>query len=267
MQTSKSNDIKIWITCLVIGAGVFLLSNLGVFVQLQGWGLAITSGLLSPIVHIVEQVEDGADFLSNLVDIHSRNLELEEMLSAQRVQLSELEPLSAENSWLKEQLGIYEGVFNPPQILAHVVRYQYTPVAGYLFVYTPKAVIAVGDFVVESANIVGEVVEVMGYYAKIRLITSVDSDLPIQVSKQVGRLVGDSAVSARIEGVNNTVTIPEGTPVYLFNPENPAAARFPLGKTGAKLSTPADATQEIKLEIPGNLANLEFLIVLNNDSN
>jgi cell shape-determining protein MreC len=179
----------------------------------------------------------------------------------------ESQELQQENKWLLEQLSLDIGR-QSMGILTDVVRYEYSPNIGYLYVDFGGDSIKVGDVAVVNRFVVGEVVEVYSTLSKIRLISANQSEIPVKVgSNTAGVLYGYSGLQLVIADVDAGSNVQIGDEVRYLTPLGADVGKFILGKVSKISTIAASPTMELEMETPLDLFNLHKVVLLPNQLN
>ena len=237
------------------------------FSSLQSWGVELGQLAFAPVVQPVIGAGDFASAIANIqqtkvaeLDLRSRVAELEEQIAGSA-------DLASENKWLREQLSL--GIARETEgVLANVVRYEYSPVVGYLYLDAGSNLVGVGDTVIVNRYVIGEVTEVYDTLCRVRLISANGTEIPVQIgSSAAGVLRGRSGLQIVVTDVDARGSVQMGDTVRYLTPLGADVGKFSLGKVVQVNALAASPTKELEIEMPLDLFSLRRVIILSNQIN
>lgn len=181
---------------------LILLHSINVLSPLYSTVSYLTNPLRYSLNSLSSTINDFSYSITNLSSIRDENLQLKEETQKMTEELAELEIMRDENEKLKEQLNIIEiGDFD--SIESRVIGGD-ARLDNYILINKGrKAGIKEKDVVVVGKYAIGEIVSLDEYSAKVKLITSLNSNIPAQTinTKAKGLVNGSFGQSLLIENV------------------------------------------------------------------
>lgn len=251
---------------LFIGSLFFLISAGGVINGLYGLGLQVREVIYSPFAGLSVGLGSIGSAIVNLQGLTSDNARLQQEITSLSASVRDLEELRNENDYLRRQLGI-ETVIKGNLVLAKVVRYEFFPVAGYLYVDTSGlGLVSQGDYVVSFGYLVGQIEELKGQFARVRLVSATDTQIPVVVGDLSipAMLVGRGGIDLSLDNVPIGTKIKEGDSIRLLNPASLVLENILIGYVENISIREEQPLAEVGVKSPLSLYGLDYVLVLNN---
>jgi cell shape-determining protein MreC len=255
---------------LVISLALGLISNLGIFNEIQGVVFELNLAISRPFLDITRKLDDDLRLVNNLQQMQLENIQLKEQVAQLTQQLSTLTEVQEQNTFLLSQLNLQ--IPRPiPQLLATVVRYAYFPRPGdiYIEVGLNNAEVEIGDWATRYNYIVGKVIDINAGYARVRLINASESRIPVVIGPNavVGELVGQLGLDYSVINVDQTAAVNIGDEVKLRTSDTDTGVNVDLtfGSVASISGLESDATKTIQINSPIDLHNLDYVILVTNN--
>jgi len=254
---------------LLISLALGLLSNLGIFNEVQSVALELNLAISRPFADITRSLDDNWRLINNLQQMQLENIQLKDQVAQLSQQLANVNEIESQNAFLLSQLNL-QTPRPVPQYLAKVVRYTYFPRPGdiYIEVGLNNTEVKIGDWAVRYNYIVGKIVDIQSGYARVRLINASESRIPVVIGANaiVGELVGHLGLDYFIVNVDQTVAINVGDEVKLRILDSDTSVNVDLvfGKVASTSGLESDATKTIQISSPIDLHNLDYVIIVPN---
>lgn len=214
---NSSNSLELVRTILVTLKRFFVIFFLGLSVYLflispkkiSNISIEITGSIISAILVVYENIFESVNSIKQqfiyFQNLEKRNIELELEVARLKHLQSEVESVIAENIALKDLLTVTEEE-EFKYVTAKLLSVSFSP-------FSKTALISAGrkqgvepdQIVTNSQGLVGKVIEVSNNYAKIMLISDVNSRIPIKTSssREQGILAGSNNNSKILYLPNN----------------------------------------------------------------
>ncbi len=225
--------------------------------QITGATTTIVAMVVDVLVVPAKLLAKSYDFFSQLSTIRQNN----ERLSAENKQLRLLkdkyEALEVENKLLTELLN-YVPLPSVSYISARVVAEESDAFAHSMVAYIGNENVEKGDVVLSDRGVVGRVDKVASSYAKIILISDINSKIPVIVEKTRvrGVLSGDNTVVPKLIFVPLDAEVSIGDRVVTSGVSGVFPAGLPVGQVVAV------AKNEIKVKPFAALEKLEYIKIV-----
>lgn len=244
-----------------------IASQLGTFAPFQSAVVDLSQIVFAPVIKPIVWVSELSLAFMSIQQTKITELDMRSRVAELESNAMDAQDLAQENKWLREQLSL--GIERQSiGTIANVVRYEYSPNVGYLYVDVGDSMVAVDDVAVVNRYVVGEVVEVHATLAKVRLITANQSEIPVKVgSNTAGVLHGRSGLQLVISDVDAGSNVQIGDEVRYLTPLGADVGKFILGKVIKITAVAASPTMELEMETPLDLFNLHRVILLPNQRN
>lgn len=184
---------------------------------------------VGPLHFVAESVYGGARAFSNAISTRvgllQRNAELERELLEMQGTVLRYEALLKENSRLRELFGSRSRL-RDDVVIAEVVAVSSTPIEIVIDKGYPSGV-AVGQAVVDSDGLLGQIVETAVFTSRVLLVTDPSHAVPVRVLRNDVRAIAAGAGAGRLtlKDVAMTLDIREGDRLV----SSGLAGRFPNG--------------------------------------
>ncbi len=254
------------VVMLIISLGLFLVSNLGVFNDLQGAGMNLNLAISKPFIGVIQKVDDGWHLVTNLQQIQVENLQLKDQIAQLNQQLADMQSTQSQNQLLLSQQNL-QLPHNSPQLICPVARYEYIPAPGYIYVSVGiKSGVKPGDLAVRYNYVVGQVIALYGDYAKVRLLTANDTNMPVHVGDKgaVGKFVGDAGLSFKVTDVDQAAEVSVGDNVKLLDATGEDLPGYIVGRVSQITGLDSDATKTLQVDSGLDFSKLDYVIIVAN---
>ena len=254
---------------LILSLVLGLISNLGIFNELQSVAFDLNLAISRPFVDSVRKLDDSWRLVSNLQQMQLENIQLKDQVAKLTQELSNLAEVQNQNTFLLSQLNL-QTPHPIPQLLARVVRYTYFPRPGdmYIEIGLNNSEVQIGDWAVRYNYIVGKVTDISAGYARVRLINASESRIPVVIgpSAVVGELVGRLGLDYSVINVEQAAAINVGDEVDLRISDIDVNVNVDLtfGKVAKISGLESEATKTLEISSPIDLHNLDYVIVVSN---
>ena len=191
-------------------AGLFVIALLLILVHKIDLGVisGVSKGIFyitSPLIHIVTLPAEGINLVykktSDVLNVYQENIRLKKENEELFLLKDRMKAIKAENKILKKLLHHYD----LPEIkthTAHVIAETGNAFTNTLIIYLGDnaSEIKPGYPVVDSHGLIGRIDIVSGKYARVTLITDINSKIPVisQKSRDKGILVGDNTAQLKL---------------------------------------------------------------------
>lgn len=211
--------------------------------------------IASPLAPITANLSDVFSDLSHLIDIENKNKLLSRENNDLKLRIIELEKKQAEYELLISSSDYINPKFTQ-LIVADLLQYEYFPRAGYAYIHLGKEPVAT-KFIFFSGLIVGEIVSQSGDIAKVKLVVSEDSKIPVVVGgKHNAILSGQLGSGLKLEGIPVGSPLQKGEKIKLLNPEIPELNSFYLGQVNEVKRDPLLPDLQVSVDFPVDLFTL-----------
>lgn len=199
----------------------------------------------------------GYDYLVELKQIKKDNRVLREENKKLRVLQDKYKALEVENRLLSELLN-YVPLPKAGFVSARVVAEESNAFAHAMLAYVEDNNVSKGDIVVANSGVVGRVDKVADEYAKIILITDINSKIPVMIEKTRvrGILAGDNTLMPKLVFVPLDAEINVGDRVVTSGVSGVFPAGLPVGQVVAV------SKNEIKVKPFVALEQLEYVRIV-----
>lgn len=261
----RDSDSKVQLFIFLgIGMALAIVSLAGVGAEIQSRIAEPVLSSVSGVTQLFRAVDGYTSLFSSLQEVRDENLKYKNRVAELETQLNEQEELQEENKWLRSQLVLE---LPRPQTgsISKVLKYEYSPSIGYIYINV-SADVSVGDFATVYDYIVGEVVDIKGDIARVRLLAANDTNLLVKIGDEsvVGKLKGGSGLGIVVEEVQANSQIKVNDEIKLLSPVGPYATHYELGKVSKIEGTPADPLWALSVDFPVDLFKLEYVIIIPN---
>lgn len=191
-------------------AGLFIIALLLILIHKIDLGVisGVSKGVFyitSPLIHAITLPADGLSLAykktSEIINVYQENIKLKKENEELFLLKDRIKAIKAENTILKKLLHHYD----LPQIhthTAHIVAETGNAFANSLIIYLGNnaAEIKPGYPVVDSHGLIGRIDIVSGKYARVTLITDINSQIPVisQKSRDRGILMGNNTAKLKL---------------------------------------------------------------------
>lgn len=253
-------------TFLAVALLLAIASQVGLFSSAQAVAVDLGQTVFVPVIQPVHSVSDFADALIGIQQTKVTELNLRSQVAELEGRLQDDVDLAGENKWLREQLSLgipreSTGVF------ANVVRYEYSPNVGYLYLNVGGSLVAVNDVVIVNRYVIGEIVETYDTLSKVRVISANQTEIPVRIGNgAAGILRGKSGLELEVTDIDAGSNVQIGDEVRYLTPLGADVGKFLLGKVTKVHTVAASPTQSATIETPLDLFNLQRVIVIPNQA-
>lgn len=267
---SKPPNKNNWylLVLLIIGSALFLLSINGSFSSLQGFGLQTRVYITTPLQVFANNLNELSAFWSGLQDIKTENARLKIELATLMQEHETLSQLEEQNKYLRTQLHA-EIPQEVPKLLSSVVKYEYVPNPGYVYIHIgANSNVAIGDIATSFNYAVGEVVEVLGEFAKIRLLTAAETQVAVKIGKNeiVGLLQGEGGIGMKVINVRKQAKLKKKDKILFLTEKGIFAKEYIIGYVEEVIGFEADSTSTVIVQSPIDFQKLQYLIIISQDA-
>lgn len=173
-----------------------LLSVLLLVIDSRHQYLESTRNVLSTVIYPLQRLtalppelwHDADDFFTARAKLESDNSTLREQHAKDAAQLVTLQGLTAENTLLRNMLGMRQRL-DLPMKAAEVLYTERDPSRHTVLVNLGGASVQVGEPVLDSTGLVGQVTRVHTMMSEVTLVTDKDREVPVQVVRNGLRLI------------------------------------------------------------------------------
>ena len=225
--------------------------------QSSGATTSLVGAVVDVLVVPAKMLAQGYDFFSNLATIKRDNKELLEENRKLRLLKDKYEALEVENKLLSDLLN-YVPLPEVNFISARVVAEESDAFAHSMLAYVGSKNVAKGDVVLSDRGVVGRVDKVAAYYAKIILITDINSNIPVMTEKTRirGVLSGDNTTVSKLIFVPLDAEINVGDRIVTSGVSGVFPAGLPVGQVVSV------GKNEIKVKPFASLEKLEYVRIV-----
>ena len=240
-----------------LGLMLFSKNNNPTIEQSAGAATSVVSAAVDVLVLPAKILGQGYDFISNLVTISRDNARLSAENKKLRVLQDKYEALAVENKLLSDLLN-YVPLPEVDFVSARVVAEESDAFAQSMVAYVGTRNVEKGDVVLSDRGVVGRVDKVAAYYAKIILITDINSNIPVIMEKNRTRgvLSGDNTTTPKLVFVPLDADISVGDRVVTSGVSGVFPAGLPVGQVVAVNKG------EIKVKPFASLEKLEYVKIV-----
>ena len=240
-----------------LGLMLFSKNNNPTIEQSAGAATSVVSAAVDVLVLPAKILGKGYDFISNLVTISRDNARLSAENKKLRVLQDKYEALTVENKLLSDLLN-YVPLPEVDFVSARVVAEESDAFAQSMVAYVGTRNVEKGDVVLSDRGVVGRVDKVAAYYAKIILITDINSNIPVimEKSRTRGVLSGDNTTTPKLVFVPLDADISVGDRVVTSGVSGVFPAGLPVGQVVAVNKG------EIKVKPFASLEKLEYVKIV-----
>lgn len=240
-----------------LGLMLFSKNNNPTIEQSAGAATSVVSAAVDVLVLPAKILGQGYDFISNLVTISRDNARLSAENKKLRVLQDKYEALTVENKLLSDLLN-YVPLPEVDFVSARVVAEESDAFAQSMVAYVGTRNVEKGDVVLSDRGVVGRVDKVAAYYAKIILITDINSNIPVIMEKNRTRgvLSGDNTTTPKLVFVPLDADISVGDRVVTSGVSGVFPAGLPVGQVVAVNKG------EIKVKPFASLEKLEYVKIV-----
>ena len=199
----------------------------------------------------------GYDYFSELKRIKSDNRMLRAENKKLRLLQDKYKALEVENRLLTELLN-YVPLPATDFVSAHVVAEENNAFAHSMVAYIGDSIVEKGDVVLSDSGVIGRIDKVADAYAKIILITDINSKIPVMVEKTRvrGILSGDNTMSPKLIFVPLDAQVNVGDRIVTSGVSGVFPAGLPVGQVVAV------SKNEIKVKPFTALEKLEYVKIV-----
>ena len=240
-----------------LGLMLFSKNNNPTIEQSSGAATSVVSAAVDVLVLPAKILGQGYDFISNLVTISRDNARLSAENKKLRVLQDKYEALTVENKLLSDLLN-YVPLPEVDFVSARVVAEESDAFAQSMVAYVGTRNVEKGDVVLSDRGVVGRVDKVAAYYAKIILITDINSNIPVIMEKNRTRgvLSGDNTTTPKLVFVPLDADISVGDRVVTSGVSGVFPVGLPVGQVVAVNKG------EIKVKPFASLEKLEYVKIV-----
>jgi rod shape-determining protein MreC len=255
-------DLLTWLILTGLALSVYLLSYVGGLTPVNNVIAYLSREPKTNLSLLEQKLTYLWTGLSNLPQLADQNKKLQEEVSSLRGKLAQVEVVFSENEALIRETGIkYDR--NYKQIGALVLSYDVDSQVNLTVNKGSVDGVAVGDVAVVENIALGKVIEVTGVSARVQLITSPNSIIPVKTNKiNLGLLTGVNG-QPRVTKVLQSSQIAVGEKIFTsgLNAEYPP--NFYVGEVTEIVVDPRASTKEVVLKSAIDLQKLTMLKILN----
>lgn len=205
--------------------------------------------ITQPIAQVFTSVDSFVSLITQLQSLQVENADLHDRIAQLESNNQQFETLKTENTWLRSQLQL-SPVKSSKFSSAQVLRYQYVPVPGVVFVQTDITV-KVGDLLANYNYLLGKVDEVVSPgIAKVVLWQSPGFAVPVEIGSKgaVGEMEADSTGELSIKNVDAKYAVAVGDRIKLLNPSGLFVSKYIIGTVSKVAKLQAGTTQELTVK-------------------
>lgn len=219
---------------------------------------SVTTGIVSPLIDVLVMparlIAQSYDSVRDLQRIHHDNIRLREENHRLNMIYDRFRALEIENKLLSDLLNYV----TPPQadfVTARVIAEESDAFAHAMIAYVGENSVRKGQAALSDKGVVGRVDQVSGSYAKIILITDINSKIPVMVEKKRvrGILSGDNTMSPKLIFIPLDTTINVGDRIVTSGVAGVFPAGLPVGKVVSA------SKGEIVVKPFSNLEQIEYV--------
>lgn len=222
-----------------------------------GAATGVVAATLDLLVIPAKMLAHGYEYLSELKRIKKDNALLKEENRNLRVLQDKYKALEIENKLLADLLN-YVPLPEAGFIAARVVAEESNAFAHSLLAYVANKNVLKGDVVLADSGIVGRVDKIADKYAKIILITDINSKIPVMLEKSRvrGILTGDNTTTPKLIFIPLNAEINVGDRIVTSGVSGVFPAGLPVGYVVAV------SKNEIKVKPFAKLEQLEYVKIV-----
>ncbi|MBL8015199.1 MAG: hypothetical protein JNK26_03345 [Candidatus Doudnabacteria bacterium] len=262
IEQNRLNNSQLLIL-LLVGGILVAVGSLAFYTSINS---SIQEALLStfkvPIAYL-QSFDSQVTIIKELQSISDQNQLLRTNLAQLETKLLDQAELQAQNDWLRSQLNL--GIAIPKEAnLGKIIRFDYNPVPGYALMSIDSAGAKVGDWIVASGYVIGQVVELKGQLARVKALTAADTDEVVRIggSSTLGKLRGVSGAGLVIKEVSSTAGIGIGDYIYLNSSAADSVSMYMVGKVLSIEGTAADPLWTVVVDAPLALTDLTYALII-----
>jgi len=244
---------------------LFVASLLGAFSSLHSISLQVTSTLLSPFALLAEDVYKFTKLVGDLQGTQLENEELKEQVLALQEEVSIATEQKLENDYLHQLTNTQTPTLRST-LLAKVIRYENIPESGYVYIdIGGESHVERGAWVTYFQNIVGQVSEVYGPTAKVRLVTASSFKQTVTVGGELAQLAGVSGLYMRINGLSANFETRPNLVVTLYSEPDIGLSNYIFGRLSYISPSEAESSKTGTLSLDYDIDDLSLVQVILND--
>ena len=236
---------------------IFNKNNSLVLERSTGAATGVAASVVEVLVIPAKIVARGYDYLAELKSIKKDNEILREENKKLKLLQDKYKALEIENKLLADLLN-YVPLPEVGFVSAKVVAEESDAFAHSMLAYVADENVDKGDVVVADSGVVGRVDKLAGKYAKIILITDINSKIPVMVEKNRvrGILTGDNTVMPKLIFVPLNAEVSTGDRIVTSGVSGVFPAGLPVGQVVSV------SKNEIKVKPFASLERLEYVRII-----
>lgn len=246
---------------LVLSLLLVLFSLSGTLSGFKAVSEGVASGIQGDSYDFFQNLKEQLDFLSHLGETKQQRDDLKDENLALQSRITELETEINDLRSISRQLN-----FDLPFTLepVRVIRYDESQIGELIINKGNSSGIKLGDIAVLDKYAVGEVIEVSEITARVRLITSPKSIIPVitLLNSSKGVVVGELGSGVKLKEVLIEGKV-EGGELVISSGVN---SNFPygllIGKVGEVTSVESELTKQAKINLDLNFSTLRDLFII-----
>ncbi len=252
---------KFALVILFLSAFVLMLVNKTDTVLIEKTS-SIATDIVSPMINVLvipaKLVAQGYDYFRDLKQVRADNLQLREDNKQLRKLYERARALEIENKLLSGLLNFVV----PPEadyVTARVIAEEGDAFSHSLIAYIGREPVVKGQVAISDKGVVGRVDRVSSMYAKILLITDINSKIPVVVEKTRvrGILSGDNTVMPKLVFTPLGAELSVGDRIVTSGVSGVFPAGLPVGRVVSV------DKHEVKVKPFSNLEQLEYVKLIN----
>lgn len=250
---------------LLLSLFLFIASLLGAFSGLQWVCLQMSSSLLSPFTSLVGDVYRFTELVGDLQGTQLENEELKEQVLSLQEELAVATDQKLENDYLHQLTNTQTPTLRPT-ILAKVIRYENIPESGYMYINIGgESSVERGAWVTYFQNIIGQVSDIYGPMAKVKLITAGSFKQTVTIGGELAELTGMSGLYVQISGLGAGFEARPNLTVTLYSEPDIGMSNYTFGRLSDVSQSEAESTKAGTLSLDYDIYDLSLVQVIVNE--
>lgn len=246
---------------IVVASLLVLLSGIGSFSPIYNFSAGTSSGIQAESYNFFSGIRSDIEFLSGIAEVRSEKEDLEKENIALTSEIAVLQKQLKEYEVLEKQLQ-FDLSYN--LLPARIVKYNQERIGEITINKGEKDGVKVGNIVIIDNYAVGEVINVIGDVAQVRLITSPDSKIPVislnNDTKGVAK--GDVTSGIVLEEILTEDRIKEGEIIVSSGINSNYPFGLIIGKVDEIFLVESELTKSARILTDIEFANLREIFVI-----
>jgi rod shape-determining protein MreC len=254
-----------FLIALLIIIGLIFLNFPSISKEVKNFFYSISTPVQKTFNRAIRQIKASWEFLNSLQEVSKKSVRLEEKIQELMAQNTKLKELEKENDFLRSYLKL-PAISAYPIDLANVIGRDFQGTEKYILIDKGRlAGIEKNMPVVAFGNIlVGKIVEVFDNFAKVLLVTSVNSKTPalIQESRAEGLIEGKQENTLSLDLIPKDIKVEKDQTVITSGAEGIFPKGLLIGKISLVESLEKEIFQKITVESVIKIGELERVFII-----